>query len=148
MDVDTKILPIKRRWTQFRLRTLLILVVLLCLGLGGWQIYWTHFANYVVADPVHVGEPIHVRGQFVDWNGRATVYVVQASLPSRRAKLGRIIHQSGGGRAERSGRWTFRFELEMSPLRAPGEYELELRPMDRPSVFGKLFVLPPDEDTK
>lgn len=133
----------KRRWLQFRLRTLLIVVVLLCLGLGGWQIYWTHFANYVVADPVRVGEPIRVRGQLVDFRGvNTTAFAVDAALPSKQATLGWVIYQSGAGRLEKTGRWTSRFELVLPPVTRPGEYRLQFHPVFYPDITGKLRVLP------
>lgn len=138
--------PNKRRWLQFRLRSLLVLVVLLCLGLGGWQIYWTHFANYVIAGPVRVGEPIKVRGQFVDWSGTTTSFcVVDATQPHRAAQSGRIIAQEGPGRPQKTGRWTFQVEMELGPLRKAGNYRLELKTQGRPTVYGKLVVLPNDE---
>lgn len=144
-----------RRWLQFRLRTLLIAVVLLCLGLGGGQIYWTHFANYVIADPVRVGEPIHVRGQVFDWSDASSViYTVELNLP--RPGIGMVTYQSKGGRIAGAGQWIYRVEAELPPVSKPGEYEVRIlpvvfhpigqqRPRQLPPLRGKVTIRPRDE---
>ncbi len=129
-----------RRWFQFRLKTLLALVASFCVALGVWQAYWTHFASYVKAGPVRGGEPIHVRGQFVQFNGHeSTLFVIQARQPHPQYKSG-VIYQSVGGRVERSGKWTYRVEIDMAPIDRPGTFELELLPIQRPMIAGKLVV--------
>ena len=145
VDDSTKS-PRKRRWLQFRLRTLLILVILLCLGLGGWQIYATHFASYIVAEPVRVGEPIRVRGRLLDFRGASTTaFVVYATQPHSRAPHGYVICQSGSGRLKKAGRWTSEFEIDLRNNLKAGAYRLQFHPVNHPPVFGKLVVLPSEE---
>lgn len=152
----------QRRWFQFRLRTLLALVVLVCLVLGGWQLYWTYFGPYVQAEPVKVGQPIKVRGRFFDFRGAdSTVFTVKLSKP--RADGRPVIYQSGGGRTLRRGWWVYDVEIELAPLRKPGDYDVELHPLTkavfaahkskqpgaadrvRPVIRSKLSVPPADE---
>lgn len=138
--------PSHRRWLQFRLRTLLILVVLFCLGLGGWQIYSTHFASYLLAEPVRVGESICIRGRLLDIKGESSIIgTAKVSLPDARAKKGWIIYQSGSARLEKAGRWTYDIECDLQGVPKGGEYRLELSVKGRPRVFRTLTVLPKDD---
>lgn len=144
----------RRRWFQFRLRTLLGFSVLLCIVLGAWSLYWTYFGPVVKAAPVIAGKPILVEGRFLDFLGSdSTVFVVQATRPMKDGRP--LVCQSGGGRVTRSGLWSYDFQVELAPIREPGEYDLELRPLTSahraafnkgqrlPGIRGKMTVLPP-----
>lgn len=152
----------QRRWFQFRLRTLLGLVVLVCLVLGGWQLYWTYFGPFVQAEPAAVGQPIKIRGRFFDFRGlKSTVYTVKISKPMADGRP--VICQSGSGFATRRGWWVYDVEIELAPLRKPGKYDVELHPLTqalyaalrsklpgaadrvRPVIRSKLSVPPADE---
>jgi hypothetical protein len=54
----------RRRWFQFRLKTLMAFVVMICLGLGGWHLLMTYGQYVEVEGPVVVWEPIKVHGRF------------------------------------------------------------------------------------
>lgn len=118
------------RWFQYRLRTLLALVVLLCVLLGSWQLYWTYFGPYVAAEPAMVGQPINVRGRFFDFRGpETTAFTVKLSRPMADGRP--VIHQSGGGYVKRRGLWAYDVEIELRPIGKPGEYDVELLPMTK-----------------
>jgi hypothetical protein len=53
-----------RHWFQFSLKSLMAVVVLICLGLGGWHLLWTK-GQYVIAEPAVVGQPIKIHGSFL-----------------------------------------------------------------------------------
>jgi hypothetical protein len=117
----------RRRWFQFRLRTLLGFLVLLCILLGAWSLYWTYFGPIVKAAPVIAGKPILVEGRFLDFLGPdSTVFIVQVTRPMKDGRP--LICQSGSGRVARSGLWSYDFEVELAPIREPGDYDLVLRP--------------------
>lgn len=144
----------RRRWFQFRLRTLLGFLVLLCIMLGGWSLYWTFFGPVVKAAPAVAGSPILVEGRFLDFLGSdSTVFIVQVTRPMKDGRP--LICQSGSGRATRSGLWSYDFEAELGPIREPGDYDLVLRPSTSAhraafkkgqrldGIRGKMTVLPP-----
>ena len=119
-----------RRRFQFRLRTLLILLVTVCIALGSWHLYFLYFGPYVEAvGPVVVGQPFTVRGRFVDfWGYESEVYAIQVS---RIEKGGRVIHQSAGGSANRKGFWWYDVEVELSPVFKDGEFDVEIHPLTK-----------------
>jgi hypothetical protein len=129
---------------QFRLRTLLIAVIAICLLLGVWKLYSRQF---VEADPAVTGKPFKVHGRFVDFFGKeSAVFVVNAI---RNTDGERVIYQSGGGRVEKRGIGRYDFEVELAPIRREGEYDLELRPLtrtargkhtDADSIWGRMVV--------
>lgn len=155
----------RMRWFQFRLRTLLAAVVLLCIALGGWRLYWTFCGPYVKSGPAQVGAKFKVRGRFVDFLGPdSTVYAVKVSRPMSNGRP--VIYQSGSGHASRSGFWTYEFELELGPVLKAGDYKLEVFPLTqavvaahekaraagvapgpRPDVIeGRIAIIAPKED--
>ena len=142
----------RRRLLQFRLRTLLGFLVLLCIMLGAWSLFGTFFGPYVGGDPVLAGQPIRVRGRFIDFlGGESTKYVLTIR---KRSKNGReFLYQSTAGSALRRGLCLYEFEVQLQPVSA-GTYFLSLFPetkavqtapkgKPRPDVvFGKITVMP------
>lgn len=139
---------------QFRLRTLLGLLMMVCIVLGAWHLYSVKFGPRV--EPVglaEVGKPFAVRGRFVDFLGFDTeVFVVNVSRLN--AKSQRVIHQSTGNRATRHGLWNYDFEVELGPVATAGDYDIELWPLtkaaharkkhiDRDCIRGKMTVMEP-----
>lgn len=120
----------KKRF-QFRLRTLLGALVAMCLVLGGWHLYSVYFGPYVeVAGTAVTGEPFTVRGRFVDFLGfPSEVFVVNVSKV--RPDGQRVIYQSAGGRASRSGLWNYDFEIELGRILKDGDYDIEVRPLTK-----------------
>lgn len=115
----------RRRWFQFQLRTLLAFVVFLCLPLGSWSLYSTYLGPYIEADSAVAGQPITVRGRFIDFLGdESTVYVVRLAKPMPDGRP--LICQSKGGFAQRHGLWTYDFEAELRPVEKSGSYTLEV----------------------
>jgi len=117
------------RWRrfQFRLRTLLVLIVVICIALGSWHLYWNYFGPYIEAESATVGQPIKIRGRFFDFRGPlSAVYVVKISQPMADGRP--LIYQSGSGRTVRSGWWAYDVEIELHPVRQAGRYDLELLP--------------------
>ncbi len=92
----------RRRWMQFRLRTLLGFLVFLCIGLGYWSLYWTFFGPFAKAAPVVAGKPILIEGRFLEFLGsKSTAFSVRITRPM---KYGRqLICQNGGGQVRRGG---------------------------------------------
>ena len=146
--------PRPRRWLQFRLRTLLIAMVVVCLALGGWQL---SVRPYVSAGPAVVGKPFVVRGRFVDFLGPEVVtYVVQVSMPEaeadevvrkrglvpdRTASMyglvpemdgGSVVFQSAGGNVRRDRYCAYDVEIELSPLYDAGEFDVGIVPLTNP----------------
>lgn len=139
---------------QFRLRTLLGLLVTVCLVLGGWHLYSVKFGPRVaLVGHAEVGEPFTVRGRFVDFLGFETeVFVVNVSKLN--AKGQRVIHQSSGDRATRRGLWNYAFEVELGRVTEAGDYDIEVWPLtkaaharkkhiDRDCIRGKMTVTEP-----
>jgi len=62
-----------RRWFQFRLKSLMAFVVVICIGLGGWHLLMT-YGQWVEAEPAVVGQPIKIRGRFFHLGRPGTVY--------------------------------------------------------------------------
>ncbi|HEV7221876.1 MAG TPA: hypothetical protein VGN42_04195 [Pirellulales bacterium] len=122
---------------QFRLRTLLVLIVVICIALGSWHLYWNYFGPYIEAESATVGQPIKIRGRFFDFRGPlSTVYVVNISQPMADGRP--LIYQSGGGRTVRSGWWAYDVEIELHPVRKAGRYDIELLPLTKAvSAAGK-----------
>lgn len=136
--------PSPRRWLQFRLRTLLIAAVAICMALGGWHL---SVRPYVWAGPAVVGKPFVVRGRFVDFFGaeRATyVVLVSEPLPDGR----HLFHQMRTGRAERHVLAAYNVELELLPIEKTGKFLIEIQGVTRPvpgstkyqSVRGTMVV--------
>jgi hypothetical protein len=120
----------RRRWFQFRLRTLFAFMVLLCLILGTWSLYSTYFGPYIEADSAVASQPITVRGRFVDFLGdESTVYVVKITKPMADGRP--LICQSKGGFAQRHGLWTYDFEAKLGPVEKSGSYTLEVLPLTK-----------------
>jgi hypothetical protein len=67
-----------RRWYQFNLKSLMAVVVLICLGLGGGHLLFV-YGQYVEAEPAVVGQPIKIRGKFFHFGGKDPAY--PAGLP-------------------------------------------------------------------
>lgn len=139
---------------QFRLRTLLGLLVMVCVVLGGWHIYSVKFGPRVeLVGPAEVGKPFTVRGRFIDFLGFDTeVFVVNVSRLNSNGQ--RVIHQSSGDRATRHRLWNYDFEVELGPITIAGDYDIELRPLtkaaharkkhiDRDCIRGKMTVTKP-----
>lgn len=118
----------QRRWLQYRLRTLLVLTVLLCLALGFWHLYWTRFGPFIQVAPATVGQRLIVQGRFFDFRGpESTVYVIKVS--KLMADGSSLIYQSGSGRANRKGLWTYDLETQLGRIQQPGEYYVDLLPI-------------------
>lgn len=119
----------KRRF-QFRLRTLLTLLVAVCTALGAWHLYSAYFGPYVEPGPAVVGQPFVVRGRFFDFLGLDqelfTVNVIRRLRDGRR-----LFQHSQQESAKRTGLWAYDFELEVSPVMQEGEYEIMLLPVTR-----------------
>lgn len=136
-----------RHWLQFRLRTLLFVIVAVCLVLGGWHL---SVRPFVSAGPAVVGKPFMVRGRFVDVLGfESEVYIVQVSKLHTNGKP--VICQSGSGKTERRALCAYDVEIELAPISAPGEYDVEIHALTKAvharktsmqarAVRGKLVV--------
>jgi hypothetical protein len=125
-----------RRWYQFNLKSLMAIVVVICLGLGGWHLLFT-YGQYVEAEPAVVGQPIKIRGRFFHFGGEATrkynLDVFECCSNSQNGHLVRgTAHQIGLGRYE--------LEFEMDPVNEPTEFTLELRPKGGSPISGNFVV--------
>lgn len=124
---------------QFRLRTLLGATVAICLMLGGWHLYIVFFGPYVEAEPSLVGQPLVVRGKFFDFLGLEQEFFtvnIMRPLPDG----SRVFHHSQQGSAMRTGLWAYYFELDVSPIKEEGEYEILLVPVTRAVIadYGRI----------
>ena len=124
-----------RRWFQFRLRSLLGLVFVICLGLGGWHLLFV-YGQYVEAEPAVVGQPIKVHGRFF---GRDERYYLAASPVDEPTFSGRCFGIGWYGEAESVGWWMYEFEGNLSPLDS-GEYTLSLTPEGGSPILGRFVV--------
>lgn len=125
-----------RRRFQFSLKTLLALFGLLCLGLGSWSLYWTYFGPYIEADDVVAGQPIRVRGRFMDLFGFDEAPFV-IDVVGKMADGSPIIMQEGGGMAKRAGWWAYDVEVKLGPVHKPGNYDLRLLSLTKAVHAGK-----------
>jgi hypothetical protein len=83
-----------------------------------------------------VGQPITVRGRFLDFLGLDNEpFVVR--FVGKRANGGPIIMQEGGGMAKRRGWWAYEIEIELSPIRKPCDYDLQLLSLTKSVRDGK-----------
>jgi len=125
---------------QFKLKSLMAAVVVICLGLGGWQLLMTS-GQYVVAESAVVGEPIEIRARFFQFGGNRRGWFKFEVLQDgkwagyRRLEYG---HDIGWGR--------FEFETEIKPpsliTTKPGNYTMTLTPHGGRPIHGKIIVRP------
>jgi len=123
---------------QFRLKSLMAAVVVICLGLGGWQLLMT-FGQYVEAEPAVVGQPIKIHGRFFYFGEKKTEYGHPYDLVLKRSSV------SGNGEygkacGWRSGWRRYDLQMKLSPVDEPGEYMLTLTPYACRPIHGKLIV--------
>lgn len=130
---------------QFSLRALLAGTSVLCAALGIRHVYLAQLASYVVLDQAKVGQPIRVRGQFVQRGAAdSTVFWLRFVHHGPRGKW----RDQMKGRAERKGFGTYRFAVEFPPTRfnkstrwlQPGKVDLYLIPLDGNEVAGQGLV--------
>lgn len=127
----------QRRWFQFSLKTLMAAVVLICLGLGGWHLFWT-YGQWIEAEPAVVGQPIKIRGRFFHF-GRANEvggwrYELDV-FPSDCGNWGRKL-----GFAQSVGWCLYEIEAKYVPFRSPGEITMTLTPEGGSAIRGSFVV--------
>jgi hypothetical protein len=131
----------RRRWFQFRLRSLMAFVVVICLGLGGWDLLMT-YGQYVEAEPAVVGQPIKVHGRFFHLFGRDRPghYWFEVLKDGRFAGYRQRAYASHVG----FGRFDFVTEIDTQNVltHKVGEYTLRLTPRGRSPIHGMLVVRP------
>jgi hypothetical protein len=129
-----------RRWLQFRLRTLLVLTAIMCLGLGCWRLCLAYFGPYVEARPTTSGEAAQVRGRILWFHGsklKGAKVTVLRVLPDGKSE----IYQQRRVPAQELGWWSYEVAATLDPISKPGSYRLELGPAAWPSTL-QLQELP------
>lgn len=115
------------RRLQFSLRALLVITALACACLGGRQIYFAHFAEFVKAESAFVGQPIRLNGRFSLKNGahweRYEIGVTTAG--------GTAMKETAKYRAERSRFGLYHFSeaatyLGQTRWMEAGEYDMHV----------------------
>jgi hypothetical protein len=129
-----------RRWYQFSLKSLMAIVVVICLTLGGWQMLMT-FGQWVEAEPAVVGQPIQVSGRFFHFGEKKTEYGCPYDLVLKRSSV------SGSGESRKACGWRtgwrrYNFRMKLRPVDEPGEYTLTLTPSGCRPIHGKFAVRP------
>jgi hypothetical protein len=129
----------RRRWSQYSLRSLMAMVAVICLGLGGWHLL-LKYGQYVEAEPAVVGQPIKIRGRFFhvggandagNWRYKLTVYPTFASGPSMVAY----------GNTKYVGWWSYEIDdPQFDAEGSPGEFTMTLTPEGGSPIRGTLVV--------
>ena len=134
--------PMRRRF-QFSLRTLMILVVLLCVALGTWQVYLRYFTSFVELATTPVGQAIQVRGRFVRFGGSPSTAIAVYVRPIGKS----VIAQSGSSLVQKTGWGTYEFDIKLSPIQRPGEYDVTVSNLKETAALGTLTIVPPSAAT-
>jgi hypothetical protein len=129
---------VRRRWFQFSLRSLMAAVVVNCLGLGGWHLL-LKYGQYVEAEPAVVGQPIKIRGRFLDFGGQPsdpddgrytlTVY------PNFDSGQSMVAYR----KAKYVGCWVYETEDEFVS-EDPGDFKLTLKRSRHSPIRGSFVV--------
>jgi hypothetical protein len=129
----------KRRWVQFRLRTLFIFTGVICLFLGTWHVWKSVFRPYVEAEAgaIVMGQPVKVRGRFFRFFGpESSSYSIHTwSVRPTSEYLAKEISNRGDS-VERNWLCVYEFECEILPYDSPGEWELGVAPEGCAAVRG------------
>jgi hypothetical protein len=128
--------PTSHRWTQFSLRSLLGLVVVICLGLGGWHLLFV-YGQYVEAEPAVVGQPVKIHGRFFrlfggDEYGRYELEIRSGGLLD--------FYSDSLARSSGWGRYDIETSLDPNYFDEPGEYALTLTPEGGTPISGNFVV--------
>jgi len=123
---------------QFSLRSLLGLVILICLGLGGWNLLMT-YGQYVEAEPTVVGQPIKIRGRFFHFfaGDDSGWYVLEI-------RSGGLLDFYSDSLADYSGWGRYANETLLDPnyFDEPGEYTMTMTPEGGSPIHGTFIVRP------
>jgi len=120
---------------QFRLKSLMAAVVLICLGLGGWHLLWTK-GQYVEAEPVVVGQPIKIRGRFFHFCAGEDSGKHDFSVECDSSGRG----MRGATSADNSGWGRYDFEIDLPSVDVPCEFTITLTPKGHSPIRGSFVV--------
>ena len=124
---------IPMRHPQFSLKQLLFALTLGCVALGTWSLYSS--ARYVTADHVVVGQPIRVRGRFLDLHGVEweTCYL---RIERQNGAISGECVQSRGIQVRRTWPGIYHVDADLPPIKKPGKYRLVIWPMTKAVMAG------------
>ena len=130
---------------QFGIRSLLAVVTLASLGLGGWHVYTQHFAQCVFAQTLRVGQPIILHGRFFLKHGADSESFELAVAPYVGGRRPTSTSESSKSRAERNWCGAYRFTAAATcsgdvRWAAPGRYLLVIYLRDGHYVAGSVTV--------
>jgi hypothetical protein len=129
----------RRRWFQFSLRSLLGLVVVICLTLGGWHLLMT-YGQWVEAEPAVVGQPIKIHGRFFHFfagehSGRYELLIARRWNSTMRSWGFETT-------ARQLSWWRYDVEYTLDLVDKPTDFSLTLVPNGGSPIRGTVVVHP------
>lgn len=120
---------------QFSLRTLLIALVLACLGLGLYRSVWM---PHIELMPGASAQRFRLQGRFLQFGAPASVqYEFQIVKLDGDAP---VIYKQGAGVSRRRGWWRQFVEQDLSLAAEPGIYEIWLQPRNQPEIRSTVQI--------
>jgi hypothetical protein len=110
----------KRSWSQFSVRTLLVVTAVICVLLGSLRLVEA-FGQRIEVDDVVMGEPIKVKARYVRVCG-PPVCTVQVKLYNKKSYYDRMTW----GQASRVWLCSYNFQCTFPAVETPGELSIEL----------------------
>ncbi len=134
--------PMTRRF-QFSVRALLVGIVIACIALGLWRAYVPHYSSFVEAGPAVVGKPFATHGRVFVFGSHPSAFTVEIAL------RGVIQEQSLVDFPEDVTWGAYEFDVEMSEMTRPGDYDIQIRIGSDVIARGPAIVAPsaPVQDT-
>jgi hypothetical protein len=124
-----------RRWYQFNLKSLMAIVAMICLGLGGWHLL-LKYGRYVEAEPALVGQPIKIHGRFLHFFAGADSGQYELIVRSKKSSF----RQSGIADRSGWGRYAIEAEYESRFVDRPEEFTVTLTPKGGTPILGSFVV--------